>query len=89
MTTRELTIIKSLLDELHDQDGRQLGDLQLHAKINDRLELATLPHASLGEINAAFAQVDARGWVIAVPQKFKRGKLRSISEAGEGARLEM
>jgi hypothetical protein len=84
MNSTEIRRIKALLDALHDEDGHQLGEVQLHVAVNKRcLETLSLP-----EFNALLAVVDMSGWVIAVPQKFKRGKLRCSSEAGEAARLE-
>lgn len=85
MTTRETKTVKGILDVLHEEEGHQLGEIQLHAKLNEHLHETI----SLAELAAALAMVDMRGWVIVVPQKFKRGVLRSISEAGEAARLEM
>lgn len=85
MNSTEIRRIKALLDVLHDEDGHQLGEVQLHLLVNERAHEVM----SLIEFNAVLAVADTRGWVVAVPQKFKRGKLRCSSEAGEAARLEM
>jgi hypothetical protein len=82
MTARETKIAKSILDMLHEQDGRQVHALTIHAEIGG---LTACPTADFDQVLAA---LDKRKYVIGVQTKFK-GVLWNISDAGEAARLEM
>lgn len=89
MTTRELQITKAVLDYLHSLDGGQATELQIHAAVNQEPPGAT-PPASAHELAAALRQADAEGWLNGVPTRFNRRLMKwNITDAGEGARLEM
>jgi hypothetical protein len=82
MTKNEIKIIKAILYVLHEVEGGQLHELPLHA------EVCLLRECSLAEFAAALKICDTHRWVIGIHSKF-RGRLWSISDAGEAAALEM
>lgn len=87
MTTRELTIIKAILDYLQSLDCGQATEMQIHALAFG--ENFGTPKPSAREVEAALAVCDARKWISGVPARFT-GKMKwNISDAGNGARLEM
>ncbi|MDE2104760.1 MAG: hypothetical protein KGL39_46415 [Patescibacteria group bacterium] len=88
MTQREQLICRRALDALHDLDGGQFEEVQLHGDVNVRLENGGRGAASLAEIRAAIALCDARGWINGVAGKPGRMKW-SITDRGEAARLEL
>ena len=85
MTHRQLTIVNALLTALNDLEGGQMTEPLLHAEVSLRVN----PTASLAEFNDAVALSDSSGWLIGVQGKFGRGRLWSLSDAGQAARLEM
>jgi hypothetical protein len=85
MTTRELTIIKAVLDYLHSLDGGQADEFLIHRDIYQ----ATDPVPSAAELKAVLAQCDAMRWITGVPAKFTRKMKWNLNDAGEAARLEM
>jgi hypothetical protein len=86
MTRRDQQLVKALLDEAHDLDGKQTSETLLHAGMN--LRLPEKDKATLAEFEAALAITDARGWLTGVKSQFA-GKRWKINDAGEAARLEM
>jgi hypothetical protein len=84
MTGRELKISQAILDELHDADGGQFIESQLHANATVRIggEIA------LNEFNEAFAALNALGCFIGVHRQFKPA-LWSLSAKGEQIRQEV
>ncbi|MDE2098220.1 MAG: hypothetical protein KGL39_13275 [Patescibacteria group bacterium] len=84
MTKREVKLAKAILDVLHNQDGGQLSDIQIHAEA--QLELGE--RIPLAEFSGALALCDARRWVTGVKSKFS-GIKYNISDGGESARLEL
>lgn len=85
MTRAQTKLAKDLLDELHELDGGQIGDVQLHAALNERSGGKYIP---LTEINEVLELCDRNGWIITVRSKFK-GSLRSLSDEGQAVRLQM
>jgi hypothetical protein len=85
MTKRQQEIIKALLQVLSDMDGHQLAETVLHAEVTLRLAKS----AGLAEFNDALQIADTNGWVVSVHSRFGKGRLLSLSDAGEAARLEM
>jgi hypothetical protein len=82
MTRRENKLAKSLLDILHDRDGRPHVEPELLA------ELVVFAQCSLSEAKATLKQCDARGWLTGVDGKFS-GKIWAINDEGEIARLQL
>jgi len=84
MTAREHKLCKRLLDVLHEEDGRQVDDLLLHARVNESAA------CSLSEFAGALAMCDTRGWITGITSRYVSGrKLWNINDAGEAARLEL
>ena len=85
MTTREITLIKSILNYLHALDGGQADEFTIHRDVR----LALNPPPSALEVRAAIVECDARCFVTGVPAKFS-GKMKwNLTDLGESARLEM
>jgi hypothetical protein len=83
MTTREAKLCKAILDALHDLDGGQYTDIQIHGD----LFLRGLKF-SLAELEGAIAICSVRKWIIGAPGV--AGKMKwNISDRGETARLEL
>ena len=89
MTTRELEIIKALLDVAHDAEGGQFSETQLHTaggvKLQERARLAP----TLGEFNAALGIIGTRGWMTRVENRITGRARWNINDAGEAAREEI
>ncbi len=84
MTTREIKICNAILDVLHDLDGGQFTELQIHGDLYVRLG----KNISLAELDAAIAICNVRRWIVGVPGL--AGKMKwNISDRGEAARLEL
>lgn len=84
MNRRQLKLARLLLDVLNEKDGVPIGDVMLHAGVND----LAAEYVPLQEINEALELCDRNGWLITTKSKFK-GDLRTISDAGRAARQEM
>ena len=84
MTTREIKICKAILDALHDLEGGQYTELQIHGDLYVRLG----KDCSLGELEAGIAICNVRKWIIGAPGV--AGKMKwNIRDRGETARLEL
>jgi hypothetical protein len=84
MTTREIKICKAILDAMHDLDGGQYNELQIHGAAYEILGQTF----SLPELDAAIAICNARGWIVGAPGV--AGKMKwNISDRGETARLQL
>jgi hypothetical protein len=83
MTTREAKLCKAILDELHDLDGGQYTELQIHGAVfTQGLKF------SLGELEGAIAICNVRRWIVGAPGV--AGKMKwNISDRGATARLEL
>jgi hypothetical protein len=84
MTERDAKIIKAVLDYLHQVEA-QLTDAGIHDEVKQRV----YPAPGLAEYLAAMEIADKARWIITMPARFGTGFKRSLSEAGEAARLEM
>lgn len=84
MTQRQIQLTKAVLDYLHGLDGGQAGDVLIHAAVNQTLG----GYTPLKELDEVIEHADREGWVLTVISKFK-GRLRSLTDAGAAARLEM
>jgi hypothetical protein len=84
MTKREIAICKAILDYLHDLDGGQAHELNIHAGACENF-MALIPRS---EFDPMLKHCAKHGWLLHVPTRFK-GPLWSISPAGEQARQEM
>jgi hypothetical protein len=82
MTAHETKIAKRILDALHAEDGAQAHALTIHGKIGG------LGCCTASEFDTVLAELDQRRLVIGIQTKFK-GRMWSISDAGQAARLEM
>ena len=82
MTARETSIAKKVLDYLHNEDGRQVHVVTIHA------EIGGLAVCGAAELDDVLKQLDTHRLVIGLKTKFK-GVLWNITDAGEAARLEM
>lgn len=82
MTARETRIGKRILDALHALDGGQAHTLSVHA------DAGGMNLCSTAEFDAVLAELDRQQLVLFVDSKFK-GRLWSITDAGEAARLQM
>lgn len=85
MTTRELAILRALVNYLHTLDGRQADEIMIHAAVYH----ATDPAPGLKELLAALREADARGWVTGVPGRYTGKTKFNLTDAGEAARLEL
>ena len=83
MTQRELKITKTILDILHDLDGRQQSEVALHAEV----DLAC--KCSLTEFEPVLRTASRNGWITGVPGRVTSQYKWNITDAGEAARLEM
>lgn len=84
MTARELTIVAAVLEYLHVLDRGQATESQIHAECGH-----LSPPPSVAELRHAVEYCDTQGWVTGVPSRFA-GKMKwNITDAGEGARLEL
>lgn len=82
MTERESKIAKALLDVLHNLDGAQAGEINLHAEVN-----LIVPCGAV-EFGAVLKLCADRKWITSIPAK-TTGKLKyNINDAGEAARLD-
>jgi hypothetical protein len=81
---RDLAICKAILDYLHDLDGGQAHELNIHAGVC-RNTLTLIPKS---EFDLMFRHCSKEGWLLHVATRFK-GSLWSINAAGEKARQEM
>lgn len=87
MTKRETKIIKAVLDHLHDLDHGQATEVQIHA--NAFGEAFGTPRPSVQELSAVLNICNTEKWVNGVASRFG-GKMKwNITDAGEGARLEL
>lgn len=84
MTQREVKLAKAILDVLHNLDGGQLNDIQIHAEA----QLVLGERISLAEFSGGLALCDTRRWITGVKSKFT-GTKYNITDAGEAARLEI
>jgi hypothetical protein len=84
MTKRDLAICKAILDYLHNLDGGQAHELNIHAGACENF-MSLIPRS---EFDAMFQHCAKQGWLLHVPTRFK-GSLWSINEVGEKARQEM
>jgi len=84
MTKREVKLCKAILSALHDLDGGQFNEIQIHAEVN----LITGETVGFAELKAALAICDTRQWVTRLKSKFT-GDLFNINDLGESARLEL
>lgn len=82
MTSRETIIAKKILAHLHELEGGQEHPLSTHAQIGG------LNVCGSQEFEAVLGLLDQRQFIVTVQSKFK-GKLISISDAGEAALLQM
>jgi hypothetical protein len=82
MTSREIKIVKAVLGVLHDADGMQLTEIQIHA------EIGGTGFCSVAELAAALALCDTRKWITGVAGTFGKKKW-NINDRGEAARLEL
>ena len=87
MTSREIKIIRCVLDYLHSLDQGQATEVQIHA--NAFGEAFGPPAPSVAELGAALHECDARKWITGVPARFTNKMKWNINDAGEAARLEM
>lgn len=85
MTKRQRQIVTNILEVLNMMDGAQVNETILHAEVNLRIT----PNASLAEFSDALQICDTSGWVTGVLPKFGGSKLWNLSDAGQGARLEL
>lgn len=85
MTKHQLNLARYTLDYLHELDGGQVGDVLIHAALNERNNGRYVP---LTDVNEVLELCDRNGWIITVSSKFK-GPLRSLSDDGAAARLQM
>lgn len=85
MTTRELTIIKAVLEYLHSLDGGQADELLIHREVYR----ATNPPPSAAEMKSVLSQCDQMRWITGVPAKLTRKMKWNINDAGEAALLDM
>jgi hypothetical protein len=72
------------LEVLHNLDGGQLTDVQIHAEA----QLILGERIPLAEFTGALALCETRRWITGVKSKFA-GVKYNISDAGEAARLEL
>jgi len=89
MTTRERNIIRALLDVLHDADGHQYSDTQLHQALNVRLVHCTHVPATLTEYAAAVGVADGRGWLTGIVSTTSGLRKWSINDQGQAARADL
>ena len=82
MTTRETHIAKKILNALHELDGGQVHALSIHA------EIGGLAFCTGAEFDSTLELLDSRRFVLGVNTRFM-GRMWSISDAGEAARLQM
>jgi hypothetical protein len=82
MNSRETSIAKKILDYLHEEEGRQVHLITIHA------EIGGLPACGTAELDDVLKHLDTRKLVMGLKTKFK-GVLWNITDAGEAARLEM
>jgi hypothetical protein len=85
MTTRQIKIIKSILEALNLMDGGQMNEVVLHAEVC----LRVTPNATKAEFDDALRLCDDHGWLIGVVPKFGGPKLWNLSDLGQATRLEM
>ena len=86
MTSREIKIIKAVLDYLHALDQGQATEVQIHA--NAFGEAFGPPAPSVAELSAALRECDARKWITGVPARISNRMKWNLNDAGEAARLE-
>jgi hypothetical protein len=84
MTQRQRKLARAALNYLHDLDGGQACDVLVHAGVNEILG----EYVPLAEMDEVLELMDRQGWIITVKSKLK-GTLRSLSDLGEAARMEM
>jgi hypothetical protein len=84
MTQREVKISRAVLDSLHDVDGSQLTEAQIHADV----QLIVGEKVPLAELASVIAICESKKWVTCIKSKFASFKY-NITDAGEAARLEM
>ncbi len=84
MTRRETSICKAILDYLHNLDGGQAHELNIHAGASENF-MSLIPRS---EFDLMFQHCAKQGWLLHVPTRFK-GSLWSINDAGEKARQDM
>ena len=86
MTVRERQLARRLLDVLHEEDGRQLDELLLHARVHEQRP------CSLAEFSGVLVLCDVRRWITGVPRlegDEDRDRLWNINSRGESARLDL
>ena len=89
MTTREIEIIKAILDIGHEAEGGQFSETQLHAAAGLRLQGNGRVAPTLGEFNAALGMISQRGWMTAVTSTVTGRRKWNINDAGEAARPDL
>jgi len=82
MTAREIKLSRKILDYLHALDGGQAHAVTIHA------EIGGLVACSATEFDHLLGQLDQQKYVLFIETKFK-GRLWSITDDGEAARLKM
>ena len=87
MTSREIKIIKAILDYLHSLDHGQAIELAIHLAAFG--EVFGQPQPSAAELSAALKNCDAEKWICGVPSHFTNKMKWNITDTGEAARLEM
>lgn len=85
MTERDAKIIQCALDHLYLKQA-QLSDMIIR---EEGVDPRMTPKPSRDEYLAAMKIADDQGWLITVPARIGTGYKRTLSEAGEAARLEM
>lgn len=89
MTRRERDIIRAALDVLHERDGHQLSDEQLHCATNGRLVSCGKVGATLTEFTGATALADSRGWLTGIVSATSGVRKWSLSDLGDAARHDL
>ena len=87
LTQREISLCKAALDYLHSLESGQAIELEIHAAI--LRDPAVHPKPSASEVETIIKICDLKKWTIGVASKFANKMKWNISDAGEGARLEM
>jgi len=85
MTARQRKITKAILEALNALEGGQMTETLLHAEVS----LRVTPTASLAEFGDALGVCDSSGWLTGIQAKYGAGRLWSINDAGQGARMEL
>jgi hypothetical protein len=85
MTARQRKIVTGILEALNALEGGQMSEPLLHAEVSLRVS----PTATLAEFSDALALCDNSGWLTGVQAKYGAGRLWSINDAGQAARMEL